>query len=90
MLNQILLEVAPKKLGEIIETGTASVPPQNKLLFSISPYLAPVESLVDLSAPGGQGSLKSTVKRLPPPIMYTIEPLPQKINIEAIQTDAKD
>ena len=27
MLNQILLEVAPKKLGEIIDSGDASVMP---------------------------------------------------------------
>ena len=76
MLNQLLLEVAPKKLGEIIETENAPVLPQHKLFFSISPYLAPQENLVDLSAPGSSSSLKTSVKRLPPPIMYTIEPLP--------------
>ena len=41
MLNQIMLEVAPKKQAGIIETGEANAMPQNKLYFSISPYLAP-------------------------------------------------
>ena len=72
MLNQILLEVAPKIIGGIIETGEATALPQNKLFFSISPYLAPQENLLDLAP----GSLKNSVKRLPPPIMYSIEPLP--------------
>ena len=86
MLNQILLVVAPKVVGDLLETGEATALPQNKLHFSISPYLAPKENLLDLSP----GSLKNNIKRLPPPIMYSIEPLPQKIKIEAIQSDAKD
>ena len=91
MLNQLLLEVAPKKAAGIIETGEAVPLPQNKLHFSISPYLAPEESLLALS-PGGAGAANKAkrVKRLPPPIMYSIEPLPQKIQIEAVQSDAKD
>jgi hypothetical protein len=64
---------------------------QNKLFFSISPYLAPEESLLDISSPIGQkSSNKRKVKRLPPPIMYSIEPLPQKIRVDAILSDAKD
>ena len=42
------------------------------------------------AAGAADSGLKNTVKRLPPPIMYSIEPLPQKIKIEAIQTDSKD
>ena len=66
--------------------------PQNKLYFSILPYLAPEESLLDLAPASGATNSRKTrqAKRLPPPIMYSIEPLPQKIRIEAIQSDAKD
>ena len=43
-----------------------------------------------MSATGSNPRVKTRfVKRLPPPIMYSIEPLPQKIKIEAIQSDSK-
>ncbi len=97
MLNQILLEIAPKKVASgIIDVGSdAQAPPQNTLCFSISPYLAPVENLLDLgttesSSVGGVQLKKKVLKRLPPPIMYTIDPMPHKVKIESIQNDAKD
>ena len=54
MLNQILLEIAPKKKSfGIMELEEHATPPaQNRLFFSISPYLAPEESLIDLSPVG--------------------------------------
>ena len=85
MLNQIMLEVAAKKTQFMDTEEATSPPPQNKLYFSISPYLAPETNLLDLN-----NSSKRQLKRLPPPIMYSIQPLPHKIKIDAIQSDAKD
>lgn len=82
-----MLEVAPKKDAGIIETGESTALPQNKLFFSISPYLAPEESLLDLGpASTSSSAMKDSrpVKRYPLPIMYSIEPMPQKIKVEAI------
>lgn len=78
MLNQIMLEVAPKKAANIIvDTGDVVPLPQNKLFFSISPYLAPEDSLIDLSTSNTHSTNKKRlVKRLPHPIMYSIDPLP--------------
>jgi len=60
---------------------------QNLLCFSISPYLAPQENLLDLESQSTSISGKKeakVLKRLPPPIMYSIDPMPHKIKIEAI------
>jgi len=92
MLNQILLEIAPRTTDTVkLKQLNEEILPQNKLQFSISPYLAPEENLSDFIATG-PGSLEKnkSVKRLPQPIMYSIDPMPQKIKIESIQSDARD
>lgn len=87
MLNQILLVVAPKKsASSIIDSQKdQATQVQNLLCFSISPYLAPQENLLDLDSQSTNGKKKVKVlKRLPPPIMYSIDPMPHKIKIESI------
>ena len=54
---------------------------QNELKFSISPHLAPQVSLLPEQKP---------VKRLAPPIMYQIEPLPHKIDLKIETTSSQD
>ena len=79
MLNQIMLEVAPKKgTSSAIDDVKTDQLHQHKLFFSISPFLAPEESLLDLGSGDrvGGSKVKRGLKRLPPPIMYSIEPLP--------------
>ena len=65
ILNQIVLELAPKLTAAMDNLGSLQAPQIcNKLLFSISPYLAPEVSLIELS------QKTQVIKRLPPPIMY--------------------
>ena len=84
-LNQIRLELAPALTAAMENLGSVQAPKIcNKLIFSISPYLAPEVSLIELSQKTQQ------VKRLPPPIMYNIEPLPDKIAVEVERGGSKD
>ena len=80
-----MLELAPKLTAAIENLGSLQAPlPCNKLTFSISPYLAPEVSLIELSQSTQQ------VKRLPPPILYNIEPLPDKIQVDVEKGASKD
>ena len=88
MLNQLLLEVAPRKFANLIDD--AAEKPQNKLFFSISPYLAPEESLIDITPSTSSQPKTRQIKRLPPPIMYSIEAMPHKIKIESVLSDTKE
>ena len=80
-----MLELAPKLTAAMDNLGSLQAPQIcNKLLFSISPYLAPEVSLIELSQKA------QVIKRLPPPIMYQIEPLPDKISIEVERGDSRE
>ena len=80
-----MLELAPKLTAAMDNLGSLQAPQIcNKLLFSISPYLAPEESLIELSQKA------QVIKRLPPPIMYKIEPLPDKISVEVERGDSRE
>lgn len=68
MLNEINLELA-STIKEDSSEGTSN---GLDLKFSLSPYLAPIEVVT------GEPTLK---KRLPPPILYKVDSLPQKIDL---------
>ena len=66
MLNQIILNIAQGEIG-----GTHS---QNHIAFSLLPFLTP-----DI-LPEGHDK-KRCLKRLRKPVMYDIEPLPDKLEV---------
>ena len=81
--------MAPKKQPSFIETEEHKEIPQNKIILSISPFLAPEEPLLRLDQPEKKGK-RGEIKRLPPPIMYSIEPMPEKIATEVVKSEAKE
>lgn len=75
--RELILDSEDNHIGFIMlnEIGLDLMPNSNKnlLRFSISPYLAPTPNLIETVA--------VRIKRLPPPILCQVEPLPHKIKL---------
>jgi hypothetical protein len=68
LLNEVLVNVGQSESSE-----------KYSLSLSLQPYLKPLEELLDVSS---QDSKKRVPFKMREPIMFTIEPMPTKVNFK--------